>query len=80
MEGFVVFKGAGKWPENYHVEAVFPPEVATTLDKLQKGQRLGIEAEITGFTLPKVDTEILGLMGPSRTIKLNVVTVIDEQQ
>jgi len=75
-----VFKGAGKWPESYHVEAFFPPEEASALDHLEKGQRLGIEAEITGFTLPEIDTGIPGIMGPSRTIKLNVVRVIGEQQ
>jgi len=50
------------------------------LDKLQKGQRLGIEAEVRGFTLPEADSEITGLLGRGRTIKLNVVKVLSEQQ
>ena len=78
-EGAVVFKGAGKWPENYHVEAVFPPEKMSVLDKLQKGQRLGIEGDITGFTLPQMDTGIPGITGPSRTIRLGIVTVLADQ-
>jgi thiol-disulfide isomerase/thioredoxin len=78
VEGSVVFKGAGKWPENYHVEALFPPEKMSVLDKLQRGQRLGIEADVASFALPQIDTGIPGITGPSRTIKLSVVTVLGE--
>jgi thiol-disulfide isomerase/thioredoxin len=78
VEGTVIFKGAGKWPENYHVQADFPPDKMSVLDKLQRGQRLDIEADLSGFMLPQLDTGIPGIMGPSRTITLSLVTVLNQ--
>jgi hypothetical protein len=77
-DGSVNFKSAGKWPENYHVQAKFSPDKSTLLDGLQKGQRLTVEGDLAGFALPVVDAGAVGLFGPSRIITLSQVTVLTE--
>jgi hypothetical protein len=78
VEGCVIFKGTGKWPANYHVQAEFAQDKLSLLDKLKKGQRLAVEADLTDFALPQLDTGVEGMFGPSRIIKLSQVTVVDQ--
>ena len=77
-DGSVIFKSAGKWPQNYHVLAIFPPDKKSLLDSFKKGQQLTIEADLAGFALPKLDAGVEGIMGPSRTITLNQATILNE--
>ncbi len=77
-DGSVNFKSAGKWPQNYHVQAVFPSDKKSVVEGFKKGQQLTIEGELSSFALPKLDAGAEGLFGPSRTITVNQAAVLNE--
>lgn len=72
--GIIVFKGSGKWPKNWHVEAS-PP--AGTAVSPKKGDQLAVDGTITALLLPDVDVAMFGV-GPSRTIRLEKTTVVEQ--
>jgi tetratricopeptide (TPR) repeat protein len=86
-EASIVFKGAGRWPENYKVKATFPYSDRTQMSTVSKGKDLMILGELMGMggvnmgmnpnKYRKHGTTVIGLGLGENVIRVRIISILE---